>query len=203
MVLGIYAKGSMLSTFEGGENIENHGGYKHLIAPDVSDRLLAFVDPIIVDLGYVLVRISMMNRLSGRVVLQIMVDGVGQAISVDDCAKISRRLSVLLDVEDIIQEEYMLEVSSPGIDRPLCRPADFEHWVGYEVKIGLRHALEGQKRFRGLLEDFVGEEVRLKVALQGYDALKMFSFNLSDIAYARLVTVEENVKHIHKNSKRQ
>ena len=86
-------------------------------------------------------------------------------ITVEECAEISRRLSPVLDVHDPVQGQYTLEVSSPGIDRPLVRPSDFEAWAGYEAKIEIKEPISGRKRFRGVLEGIEGEEVRIEVDL--------------------------------------
>lgn len=114
-------------------------------------RIKALVEPAIEDLGFELVRV----RLSGeqRAVLQIMADRAdGRPISVDDCADISRAVSAILDVDDPIRTAYRLEVSSPGIDRPLTRPKDFAAYAGLEVKIELERLVEGRRRFRGELK---------------------------------------------------
>ncbi len=108
------------------------------------------VIPILDALGYDLVRVKMSQV--GRPTLQIMAerrDGAGTTI--DDCAKISRAVSTLLDVESPLPGNYMLEISSPGIDRPLVRPGDFARFAGREVKITTRDPIEGRKRFRGRL----------------------------------------------------
>ena len=84
-------------------------------------------------------------------------------ITIEECAEISRRLSPVLDAHDPIRGQYTLEVSSPGIDRPLVRPSDFEDWAGYEAKIELKEPLSGRERFRGMLEGVEGDEVRIEV----------------------------------------
>ena len=83
----------------------------------------------------------------------------------EDCAQISRRLSPLLDANDPMEGRYYLEVSSPGIDRILVRPSDFEDWAGYEAKVELKELIDGRKRFRGILEGYADGEMRLVVQL--------------------------------------
>ena len=108
------------------------------------------ITPTLEGMGYELVRVEM--RSSGRPTLQIMAERVdGKDMTVDDCADISRALSALLDVEDPIGGAYILEVSSPGIDRPLTRRKDFERFAGFETKLETTMPLEGRKRFRGML----------------------------------------------------
>ena len=111
-------------------------------------RLENLVAPTLDQMGYELVRIQMQG--SARPTLQIMAerkDGAG--MTVEDCASISRALSAVLDVDDPIGGAYVLEVSSPGIDRPLTRPKDFTAWAGFEAKMETDMPVDGQKRFRG------------------------------------------------------
>jgi ribosome maturation factor RimP len=119
---------------------------------DAVSRVEEIIAPTLVDMGYELVRV----QLSGgrqHVRLQIMAERAdGQGMTVDDCADISRAVSALLDVEDPIAGAYDLEVSSPGIDRPLTRPQDFTRFAGHPAKIELGRTLDGQRRFRGLLK---------------------------------------------------
>ena len=121
--------------------------------------LAALIEPVLEDMGYRLVRVAMSKRDGGTI--QIMVDKAGGSIVVEDCAQISRRLSPLLDAHDPIEGRYYLEVSSPGIDRILVRPSDFEDWAGYEVKVELKELVDGRKRFRGILEGYEDGEMRL------------------------------------------
>lgn len=133
------------------------------------ERIIA---PTLDGMGYELVRVQMSGgRQHSR--LQVMAERADQrGMTVDDCAEISRAVSALLDVEDPIAGSYDLEVSSPGIDRPLTRPRDFERFAGQEAKIEMRETLDGRRRFRGLLKGFEegcalleveGETVKLPV----------------------------------------
>ena len=100
-------------------------------------------------MGYELVRVHYGSG-SGRPTLQIMAERLDrQPMTVDDCAEISRNISALLDVEDPLEDAYLLEVSSPGIDRPLIRPADYERFAGFEARLELTRPIEGRRRFRG------------------------------------------------------
>lgn len=115
---------------------------------ELQSRLEQLIEPMVTDMGYNLVRV----RLTGaqRQTLQIMAERKdGQTMGVEDCADISRAASALLDVDDPIPGAYTLEVSSPGLDRPLVREADFVRYSGYEAKIEMAQAIGGQKRFRG------------------------------------------------------
>lgn len=133
-----------------------------LIAKAAIDvRLAEIVTPVIEDLGYELVRLRL---ISGKImILQIMADRPNGGIVVDDCAEISHALSAVLDVEDPIEGEYSLEVSSPGIDRPLTRLKDFETFEGYEVKLLTSELIDGRKRFNGTLRGVEGNEILIQI----------------------------------------
>jgi len=113
------------------------------------------------DMGFELVRIRLMS--GKKKTLQIMAEKPEGGIEVDQCAEISQMVSALLDVEDPIKDEYALEVSSPGIDRPLTRPKDFEAWEGYEAKLETSELIEGRKRFKGQLKGFQDNEVLIEI----------------------------------------
>lgn len=149
--------------------------------------VVASVEPVIEDLGFRLVRVRMM---SGNI-LQIMAERADGTLSIADCETISRAISPVLDVEDPISGTYSLEVSSPGIDRPLVRPSDFEGWAGHEVKVELARPLAGRKRFRGRLEGFADDEVRLFMPPEnaGDDEL-LIGLPFSEIASAKLVMTD-------------
>ncbi len=135
---------------------------KNLIAKTALDRRMAeIVTPVVEDLGYELVRLRLMSGETPT--LQIMAERPEGGIEVDDCGAISSAVSAVLDVEDPIIEAYHLEVSSPGIDRPLTRLKDFETFEGYEVKLETAEMIDGQKRFRGELAGVEGEEVLLNI----------------------------------------
>ncbi|MEA4837713.1 MAG: ribosome maturation factor RimP [Rhodospirillaceae bacterium] len=153
---------------------------------DVENRVSALIVPPLDAMGYDLVRVAFQGRL--RHTLQIMAERRdGQAMTVDDCAEISRAVSALLDVEDPISGAYDLEVSSPGIDRPLTRPQDYERFAGLEAKIETVHPLEGQKRFRGrIFSQDEGQTVRL-VLESGEDIRIPFA----EIRQAKLILNDE------------
>ncbi len=124
-------------------------------------RLAAIVAPTIEALGYELVRLRYMG--GKKPTLQIMADKPDGGIEVDDCAKISRTVSAMLDVEDPIEGEYALEVSSPGIDRPLTRLKDFEAFAGYKIKLQTDELIEGRKNFKGELHGVENDEVLVEI----------------------------------------
>ncbi len=134
-----------------------------LIAKAAIDRRMAeIITPVLEDMGYELVRVRLMSGKSS--ILQIMADKPSGGIEVDDCAEISTAVSAILDVEDPILDAYTLEVSSPGIDRPLTRLKDFETFEGYEAKIETDELIDGRRRFKGELAGVEGNEVLINIA---------------------------------------
>lgn len=112
-------------------------------------RIAAIVEPVANDLGYALVRVKVTPE--NGTTLQIMAEDGNWRFTIADCEALSKDLSPILDVEDPIDREYHLEVSSPGIDRPLVRKRDFETYIGHEAKVELADMIEGRKRFRGTI----------------------------------------------------
>jgi ribosome maturation factor RimP len=165
-----------------------------LIAKAAIDRRLAeIITPVIEDLGYELVRVRLMS--GKETVLQIMADKPDGGIEVDDCAAISTAVSATLDVEDPILDAYTLEVSSPGIDRPLTRLKDFEMFEGYDAKIETDELIDGRRRFKGILAGIDGDEILINVA-EGTIGLR-FEW-LSD---AKLVLTDELIKEMLRQRK--
>lgn len=154
-------------------------------------ELAALIEPVLLDLGFRLVRIKVSGR-DGKTV-QIMAERPDGSINIDECEQISRQVSPLLDVHDIVDGAYRLEVSSPGIDRPLVRPSDFEDWAGHEAKIELGQPIEGQKRFRGELEGFEDGEIRLKVNLKETGEV-VIGIPIAFVSDARLVMTDELIR---------
>jgi ribosome maturation factor RimP len=158
----------------------------------IAAKVAALAEPVIEALGLRLVRVSISAQ--GGKTLQIMADRPGGAISVDDCATISRQVSPLLDAHEPIQGGYVLEVSSPGIARPLVRPSDFDDWAGYEAKIELSEMIDGRRRFRGILDGFEKDEVLLRIELKDYDELQVIGLPVALIQEARLVLTDDLLK---------
>jgi len=152
---------------------------------DLSARVAEIVAPSIAAMGYELVRVQLMG---GRApVLQVMAERADRAgMTVDDCAEISRAVSALLDVEDPIDGAYALEVSSPGIDRPLVALKDFERFAGHLAKVETRVPVDGRKRFRGILAGVDAEQVRLDLVENGAVLLPF-----EQISRAKLVITDE------------
>ena len=134
----------------------------NMIAKAAIDKRLAdIVMPTIEAMGFELVRVRLMG---GQIAtLQIMADRPNGGINVDELAEISVAISAVLDVEDPVLDAYNLEVSSPGIDRPLTRLKDFDTFEGYEVRMETDHLIDGQRRFKGVLSGIDGDEVLLNI----------------------------------------
>jgi ribosome maturation factor RimP len=158
----------------------------------IAAQIAALAEPVINELGLRLVRVSLLAQ-NGTTV-QIMADKPGGAISVDECALISRRLSPLLDAHDPVSGGYTLEVSSPGIARPLVRPSDFEDWAGFEAKFELNELVDGRRRFRGVLEGFEDGEVLLRVSLKDGEEPQVIGLPAHMIGEARLVLTDDLLK---------
>jgi ribosome maturation factor RimP len=127
----------------------------------IDQRLAEILTPTIEGMGFELVRIRLMG---GRTrTLQIMADRPEGGIEVEDCAQISTAVSAVLDVEDPLEDNYILEVSSPGIDRPLTRFKDFEVWKGWEARIETGELIDGRRRFKGTLAGTEGDEVLIEL----------------------------------------
>ena len=152
--------------------------------PGSAEDIVSIIEPSLEAMGYRLVRIAFLG--ARRATLQIMAERLDDMpMTVDDCTEISRSVSALLDVADPIAGAYMLEVSSPGLDRPLTRPEDFDRFAGFEAKIELDQPLDGRKRFRGRLLGRADNYVRIVG-----DAGEV-SLPLADIAKAKLVITDE------------
>lgn len=169
-------------------------------AADMQERLVRetgpaltvaqIAEPVLADLGFRLVRVRLSGQ--GNSELQIIAERSDGTLTIDDCVTITRALSPVLDVEDPIAGRYRLEVSSPGIDRPLVRPCDFENHGGYLAKIEMREPLAGRRRFKGKLEGFADGEVRIYVKPEDgseNDILVGLPFNL--VAAAKLVMTDD------------
>ena len=150
----------------------------------LTDRIEDLITPTIEDMGFSVVRVQYSGKDQPR--LQIMAERHdGATMVVDDCADISRAASAVLDVEDPILEAYTLEVSSPGLDRPLVKLADFERFAGFEIRVETAVSIGGRRRFRGRLIGVADDQVRITV-----DETEV-SLPFADIARAKLLMTDE------------
>jgi ribosome maturation factor RimP len=169
-----------------------------LIAKTAIDRRLAeIVTPAIEGLGFELVRIRLMGGKTRT--LQIMADRPEGGIEVEDCARISTAVSAVLDVEDPIEENYVLEVSSPGIDRPLTRLKDFDMWVDYEARVETTELIDGRRRFKGFLRGTEGDEVLIEIQ-EGAETLTI-GLQFDWLSDAKLILTDELIAEMLRQRK--
>jgi ribosome maturation factor RimP len=163
-------------------------------------RVATVIEPPIQAAGFRLVRVKVTGEAGCTV--QVMAERPDGSMSVEDCEAVSRLISPILDVEDPIERAYRLEISSPGIDRPLVRRSDFVRWAGYRAKIELGMPLAGRKRFSGALLGLEGEEARLRRldAAEGEEAEVLLP--LTEIIEARLVLTDELIREALRRGKR-
>jgi len=159
----------------------------------VEKKLLELINPILIDMGFELVRLRLMS--GKEVTLQIMVARPDGFINVDECADVSTAISALLDVEDPIIDSYSLEVSSPGIDRPLTRIKDFEEFEGYDARLETLELIDGRKRFKGTLAGTNGSEIMINLD-EGTIGLE-FEW----LAEAKLILTDELIKEMLRQRK--
>ena len=170
-----------------------------IVEPGLAARVAAIVEPVLAHLNFRLVRVRI-SGLAGCTV-QIMAERPDATMTIEDCELVSRALSPVLDVADPIDRAYRLEISSPGIDRPLVRRSDFERFAGHVVKIEMALAIDGRRRFRGVLMGTDGECARLRrddvPAGESADIL----LPIEEMAEARLVLTNELVAQSLKRGK--
>lgn len=154
----------------------------------VAARVAHIVEPVLADLGYRLVRVRV-SGLSGCTV-QIMAERPDGTMPIEDCEAASRALSPVLDVADPLDRSYRLEISSPGIDRPLVRRSDFERHIGQEIKLEMAVAVDGQRRFRGLLAGVDGHSARLHIEVAAGERREV-SLPIEQMIEAKLVLTDD------------
>ncbi len=156
----------------------------------LTTKIEKIIAPTAASMGYEIVRIMLVGAVSHNPTLQIMAEKADGTMLVDDCEKLSHAVSVLLDVENAIEGAYCLEVSSPGIDRPLTRLKDFDLYKDNEARIELDAPHNGQKKFKGILKGIEGEDIMLETDT-GPVVLPF-----QDVAKAKLVLTDELIKKV-------
>ncbi len=174
-------------------------GDRFIVESGAAARVAELIEPALSDRGYRLVRVAVSGR-EGKT-LQIMAERTDGTLTIADCEAISKEISPLLDVHDPIAGSYQLEVSSPGIDRPLVRPSDFEDWSGYEAKLEVKQPIDGRKRFRGMLDGFADGEVRIEVDL-GDAGKNIIGIPMELVGEARLVLTDELIREALRRAKK-
>jgi ribosome maturation factor RimP len=185
------------------ESLEPHRASEPrlIVEQGVAARLGAIAEPVLESLGFRLVRVRM-SGASGCTV-QIMAERADGSMTIDDCEMVSRALSPVLDVADPLESAYRLEISSPGIDRPLVRRSDFERFAGHPVKVEMAITTEGRRRFHGVLLGAQGDAAHIRrddaAAGEAGDVL----LPIADMAEARLVLTDALVAESLRRGKRQ
>ncbi|MDE9450186.1 ribosome maturation factor RimP [Aliiroseovarius sp. Z3] len=165
----------------------------NLVAKAAIDRRLAeIVQPVIEGMGFELVRLRLMGGKTPT--LQIMAERPDGGIEVDECGDISTAVSAVLDVEDPIEDNYTLEVGSPGIDRPLTRLKDFQDWEGYVAKIETSEMIDGRKRFKGELAGVEGNDVLIEIENKGETVTIGLDFDW--LSEAKLVLTDDLIRQV-------
>lgn len=163
----------------------------------------ALAEPVLESLGFRLVQVRIMGGQDNPV-LEIMAERFDGTMTVEDCRKVSLALSPVLDVNDPMPAAtYRLQVSSPGIDRPLVRASDFDHWSGFEAKIEMREMIAGRRRFRGTLEGHVDGEARIEVDLGKEQGRQVLGLPIAQIGEARLVLTDDLIRESLRRAKKQ
>jgi ribosome maturation factor RimP len=160
-----------------------------IVEQGLEGRIAGIVEPVAEQLGYRLVRVRL-TQMNGMT-LQVMAERPDGTMAVDDCEALSRAISPVLDVEDPIDREYHLEVSSPGIDRPLVRREDFAAWTGHLFKLEANRLIGGRKRWRGRILEAAGESLRFERSEVGPGEEKVVEIPFEAIGEARLVMTDD------------
>ena len=157
-------------------------------------------EPVLESLGF---RLVLARILSGQgTIVEIMAERPDGSMTIDDCRTVSLALSPVLDVHDPLPGSYRLQISSPGIDRPLVRPSDFEQWSGFEARVELKELIDGRRRFRGTLEGFADGELRIEVDLGKDQGIKLIGLPIALVGEAKLVLTDDLVRESLTRSKR-
>ena len=154
--------------------------------------IAALAEPVLESLGF---RLVLVRILQGQgMIVEIMAERPDGSMTIEDCRTVSLGLSPVLDVHDPVAGAYRLQVSSPGIDRPLVRPADFDQWAGFEARVELKEMIDGRRRFRGILEGFEDAEVRIEVDLGKDKGTALLGLPLALVQEAKLVLTDDLIR---------
>ena len=165
----------------------------------IDARVASIIEPTIVEMGYQLVRVKLSSQ--NGLTLQIMAERPDGIMTVNDCEKLSMAISPVLDVEDPIDKAYHLEVSSPGIDRPMVRKSDFTKWTGHIVKFETSVMVKGRKRFRGTIKSVSEDAFVLDREAAGKDEDPLVTIPFNTLSEARLILTDELIRDALKADK--
>lgn len=165
----------------------------------IDQRLAEIIEPVIIGMDYQLVRVRLLNQ--NGLTLQIMCEKPDGTMTVEDCEKVSTAVSPVLDVEDPLDKAYHLEVSSPGIDRPMVRISDFRRWQGHLVKVETSILVDNRKRFRGKIVDVTDEGFTLERDQIAYGEEPKVTIPFSTLADGKLILTDDLIRDALKADK--
>jgi ribosome maturation factor RimP len=177
-----------------------NGSVRFFREQGLAAEIARIAEPVIEGLGFRLVRVKISGGADGQTV-QVMAERPDGTMAIEDCELVSRDLSAVFDTFDPISAAYRLEISSPGIDRPLVRPSDFEDWAGHEARIELKEPVSGRKRWKGEIEGLTDGEARMVCDIEGLGQ-QTVGFPVELIAEAKLVLTDELVREALRASKK-
>lgn len=170
-----------------------------IVESGLEARVASIVEPEIEGLGYRLVRVKI-SGVNGMT-LQIMAERPDGTMNVAGCEEVSRAVSPVLDIEDPIDKAYHLEVSSPGIDRPMVRLSDFQTWAGHVAKLETSQMINGRKRYKGIILSVDGDKIRFRREAPSKDEDPEFIIPVTEIKEAKLVLTDELISEALKRDK--
>ncbi len=173
-------------------NADNTNEPRLIVETGLDQRVAAIIEPVLVGMGFRLVRVRLLN-LNG-LTLQIMTERNDGTMTVEDCEEVSMAISPVLDVEDPIDKAYHLEVSSPGIDRPMVRKSDFQRWIGHIVKCETSILVDNRKRFRGKIAAVDNDGFTIERDQVAYGEEPKVTIPFSTLAEAKLILTDDLIR---------
>jgi ribosome maturation factor RimP len=173
-------------------NADNINEPRLIVETGLDQRVAAIIEPVLVGMGFRLVRVRLLN-LNG-LTLQIMTERNDGTMTVEDCEEVSTAISPVLDVEDPIDKAYHLEVSSPGIDRPMVRKSDFQRWIGHIVKCETSILVDNRKRFRGKIAAVDNDGFTIERDQVAYGEEPKVTIPFSTLAEAKLILTDDLIR---------
>ncbi len=168
------------------------GEARIIIETGLDRRIAEIIEPVLVAMGYKLVRVRLMNQ--NGLTLQVMAEKNDGTMTVEDCEEVSMAISPVLDVEDPVDKAYHLEVSSPGIDRPMVRRSDFERWIGHLLKCETSILIDNRKRFRGKITEVDAEGFTIERDQVAYGEQPRVAVPFNALAEAKLILTDDLIR---------
>ncbi|MBB3290706.1 MULTISPECIES: ribosome maturation factor RimP [unclassified Rhizobium] len=173
-------------------NADNTNEPRLIVETGLDQRVAAIIEPVLVGMGFRLVRVRLLNQ--NGLTLQIMTERNDGTMTVEDCEEVSTAISPVLDVEDPIDKAYHLEVSSPGIDRPMVRKSDFQRWIGHLVKCETSILVDNRKRFRGKIAAVDADGFTIERDQVAYGEEPRVTIPFSTLAEAKLILTDDLIR---------